>query len=261
VAASAATAGYRCRVDTVPEMRTLTFEGVFNFRDLGGYRGADGRTVRWRRLFRSDSLSRLARADREAFSALGVRTVLDLRRPAEVTRDGRVPDWDGLRWRHIHPDHPEWSHEHWDERAGVARYLADRYAELADRGAAGLGTVLGIVADFRTAPVVVHCVAGKDRTGVVSALVLALLGVADDDIAADYALTQESAPRFAAWFRKTYPELAAIAPPPYFTQTPPEAMLLFLAELRARYGSIEGYATEAGLSADQIDELRNHLLD
>ncbi|HEX2357566.1 MAG TPA: tyrosine-protein phosphatase [Micromonosporaceae bacterium] len=242
-------------------MRTLAFSAVFNFRDLGGYPGADGRTVRWRRLFRSDSLSRLTDTDREAFAALGVRTVVDLRRPYEVARDGRVPDWEGLLWRHIHPDHPEWDHDLWDERAGVARYLADRYAELADIGAAGLGGALGVLANSATAPAVVHCVAGKDRTGVVCALTLALLGVADDDIAADYALTREAEPRFAAWLREAYPELAASTPPPYFTQTPPEAMLLFLRELRARHGSIERYAAAAGVTAGQIESLRTNLLD
>jgi protein-tyrosine phosphatase len=248
-------------VDTAPATRNISFSAVFNFRDLGGYRGADGRTVRWRRLFRSDSLSRLAEPDRDAFGALGVRTVLDLRRPYEVARDGRVPDWNGLLWRHVHPDHPEWDHDLWDERAGVARYLADRYAELAGLGIAGLGTALGVIADAAAAPVVVHCVAGKDRTGVVSALTLALLGVADAEIAADYAITQRSGRRFAAWLRETYPALAAMTPPPYFTQTPPEAMLLFLRELRERHGSVEGYATRAGLTAGQIDSLRHHLLD
>jgi protein tyrosine/serine phosphatase len=242
-------------------MRTLAFSAVFNFRDLGGYGGVDGRNVRWRRLFRSDSLSRLGDPDRDAFAALGVRTVLDLRRPYEVERDGRVPEWDGLLWRHIHPDHPEWDHDLWDERAGVARYLADRYAKLAVLGASGVGAALGVLADSVAAPVVVHCVAGKDRTGVVSALTLALLGVADDDIAADYALTGEAEPRFTAWLREAYPHLAAQTPPPYFTQTPPEAMLLFLRELRERYGSIEGYAAAAGLSTDQIESLRTHLLD
>jgi protein tyrosine/serine phosphatase len=142
----------------------------------------------------------------------------------------------------------------------VARYLADRYAELADIGAAGIGVALGVLADAVTAPTVVHCVAGKDRTGVVCALTLALLGVADDDIAADYALTEQAAPRFTAWLHETYPELAARTPPPYFVQTPPEAMLLFLRELRARYGAIRGYAEEAGVTAAQIASLRDHLL-
>jgi protein tyrosine/serine phosphatase len=86
------------------------FTAVFNFRDLGGHAGLDGLKVPTGRLFRSDTLSRLADADRVAFGALGIRTVLDLRRPYEVARDGRVPAWDGLVWHNIDPDHREWDH-------------------------------------------------------------------------------------------------------------------------------------------------------
>jgi protein-tyrosine phosphatase len=241
--------------------RSVAFSAVFNFRDLGGLIGQDGRTVRTGRLFRSDSLSRLAESDREAFGALGIRTVLDLRRRHEVARDGRVPPWDGLTWHHIAPEHREWNPADYDERAGVARFLANRYQDLAEEGLAGLAAVLGIIADAGNAPVVVHCVAGKDRTGVVAALALALLGVSDEDIAADYALTQEAEAAFTAWLRRTDPRAAAKQPPHFYLQTPPEAMLLFLAELRARHGSVERYVTGAGLAPEQIATLRQHLLE
>src|SRR5690606_26077456 len=81
--------------------RRIPFERLFNFRDVGGYLGVDGRTVRWRRLFRSDALSGLTEADRERFLGLGVRTVVDLRRPYEIAQAGRVPGWDGLTYRHL----------------------------------------------------------------------------------------------------------------------------------------------------------------
>jgi protein tyrosine/serine phosphatase len=141
----------------------------------------------------------------------------------------------------------------------VARYLANRYLDLTEEGPAGLAAALAVIADSGNAPLVVHCVAGKDRTGVVAALTLSLLGVADADIAADYALTQQSAAAFTAWLRATRPA-AARTPPPYYVQTPPEAMLLFLTELRERYGSVEGYVTAAGLARDRVAALRRHLL-
>ena len=75
--------------------REIRFSQVFNFRDVGGYRGLDGRPVRWRRLFRSDALSNLTEADREPFRRLGVRTVIDLRRTSELTVQGRIPAWRG----------------------------------------------------------------------------------------------------------------------------------------------------------------------
>ncbi|SNT65319.1 Protein tyrosine/serine phosphatase [Asanoa hainanensis] len=233
--------------------RSYPLDGVFNFRDIGGYAGHDGRTVRWRQVFRSDSVHRV---DPAALPSLGVRTVIDLRRPREVARDGRVVDYPGLSYQHIHPEHPEWTAAGPDET--IDRFIADRYRELADIGTAGIAAALKVIADPTAGPVVVHCVAGKDRTGVVCALTLSLLGVADDDVAADYALSTAASQRFSAWLRAALPD--AEVPPTPFMASPATAMLLFLAELRDRHGSIEGYATHAGLTTDDLAALRSHLL-
>ena len=238
--------------------RHISFAAVFNFRDLGGYTGHGGRTVAWRRLYRSDSLHRLAGPDRDAFAALGIRTVLDLRRPGEVARDGRVPELPTLAYQHVHPDHPEWRADTYDETAGVARFLADRYLELAEQGSEGLARAIALIADAGAAPLVMHCVAGKDRTGVVAALTLDLLGVSDVDIGEDYALTGLAEAKFTAWLRKT--RVFDREPPPYYALTPPDAMLLFLSELRARYGSVQQYLARAGLAPDHVTALRAHLL-
>jgi hypothetical protein len=245
-------------VDTSPVTRALAFATLFNFRDIGGYPGVDGRAVRWRRLFRSDSLHRLDGVDREAFTALGVRTVVDLRRPYEVTRLGRVPEYDGLAYHHIHPEHAEWHEAGFAEGEPLERWLADRYLDLARDGAAGIGRALAVVADPDAAPVVVHCVAGKDRTGVVCALTLSLLGVADDDIAEDYALSTAASAAFTAWVRSEHPDAPAL--PTQYLASPAGAMNGFLAGLRDRYGSIEEYVAEAGLTAGQVDAMRAHLL-
>ncbi|AXO33628.1 hypothetical protein MicB006_1330 [Micromonospora sp. B006] len=236
------------------------FPTLFNFREVGGYAAGDGRTVRRGRLYRSDSLHRIDETDRAAFTALGIRTVIDLRRPTEVERDGRVPAYDGLTYRHIHPEHADWGANRFDPSGvSLARYLADRYADLARTGTAGLAEAVGLIADSANAPVVVHCVAGKDRTGIVCALTLAVLGVPDEDVVADYALSSAASQRFAEWVRATLPD--AEEPPPPFLASPAEAMELFLAELRAGYGSVEGYLTHAGVTEAQLESLRTHLLD
>ncbi|MGN9808387.1 tyrosine-protein phosphatase [Micromonospora sp. BQ11] len=245
-------------MDTTGTDRRIPFSAMFNFRDVGGHTGHDGRTVRRGRLYRSDSLHRIDDTDREAFAALGVRTVIDLRRPYEVERDGRVPDFDGLTWRHIHPEHAEWHERPYEPGADLARYLADRYADLAATGTAGLAEAVGLIADSANAPVVVHCVAGKDRTGIVCGLTLALLGVPDEDIAADYALSTEAGERFMAWFASTGQQVRPGLPP---LTCPEQAMLLFLAELREGHGSVEDYLRHAGVTDAQLTALRDHLLD
>jgi protein tyrosine/serine phosphatase len=239
-------------------VRDYAFSRVFNFRDVGGLAGMDGRTVRWRRLFRSDSLHGLCTDDRDAFTALGIRTVLDLRRPYEVERDGRIPEWDGIVWRHIHPDHREWSETPFQKGGDLSRYLADRYLDLSEDGASELAEAVALIADQNAAPMVVHCVAGKDRTGVVCALALSLLGVSDMDIAADYALSAVGFERYKARMRKELPD--ETSPSPQWYRSPTEAMMLFLPDLRKRHGSVGEYLIGAGLAPERIDALRAHLL-
>ncbi|MGS2614792.1 tyrosine-protein phosphatase [Micromonospora sp. LZ34] len=244
-------------MDAIEVNRRIPFSAMFNFRDVGGYPGHDGRTVRPGRLYRSDSLHRIDETDRAAFAALGVRTVIDLRRQYEVERDGRVPDFPGLTWRHVPPEHAEWDLQPYQPGSDLARYLADRYADLADTGTAGLARAVGLIADAGNAPVVVHCVAGKDRTGIVCALTLAVLGVADETIGADYALSTEAGERFLAWFASTGKEMRPGLPP---LTCPAEAITLFLAELRERHGSVEDYLRHAGVTDAQLAALRDHLL-
>lgn len=157
--------------------RSITFDNVFNFRDLGGYRGADGRTVRWGRLYRADDLCRLDDADLSRLGELGVRTVVDLRRPWEVERTGRIPEG-SYTWVNAHVVHPEWPVADFADEQARVDYLLARYREMAEQGGEAIGAALRLVADPGAAPLVFHCISGKDRTGLVAAFTLHLLGVA-----------------------------------------------------------------------------------
>ena len=238
--------------------RSLTFSASYNFRDVGGYTGLDGRTVSWRRLFRADSLHRLKGTDLAAFHDLGVRTVVDLRRPFEIERHGRVPHSDGLDYRNLVIEHVDWDSVEQPTDVAHERWLADRYLNFAEDGRAGLAAALGVIADPATAPVVVHCMAGKDRTGVVCALTLSLLGVSDAEIAQDYALTEVAMASLTAYLQQNKPE--AVQDKYHIFDCPQEAMLLFLADLRERHGSVEGYVREIGVDAGQLASMREHLL-
>lgn len=229
--------------------RMSLFSSLRNFRDVGGCPTTDGRRVRTARLYRSDTLAKISDEDLRVFADLGVRTVVDLQRPSEIAQRGRIADAPGRRYVNIPPEHAPWGTHAYDETDGPVRFLADRYRDLARDGHAGFGTALGILADESAGPVVVHCYAGKDRTGVLIALTLGLLGVADDEIADDYA-------RSDAWTRTSAPADL----PKHWTVAPREAMVEFLAVLRDDYGSVERYATGASVTPEQIAALRSHLL-
>jgi protein-tyrosine phosphatase len=242
-----------------PYSRNLTFASTYNFRDVGGYAGLDGRTVRWRRLFRADSLHRLTGADWETFAAFGVRSVVDLRRPFEVEEHGRVAEAANLAYLNAVLEHIDWSDVPHPDDVVHARWLADRYLNFTSDGRIGLKAALEVIADPVASPVVVHCMAGKDRTGVVCALTLGLLGVSDEDIAADYALTETAMASLTAYLREHNPKV--IEGNDHMFDSPAEAMLLFLEDLRTEHGSVEQYVREIGLNAEQVATMRDHLLD
>jgi protein-tyrosine phosphatase len=237
--------------------RGVVFTDVYNFRDLGGYPAADGRTVAWGRLYRSDDLAQLSATDLETFAALGIRTVIDLRRPNEVAEFGRFPETDGVEYHHIHLPHPHWPSQHFSDTAARTEFVVDRYREMSIASADGFGAALRLIADAETAPLVFHCIAGKDRTGILSALTLSLLGVDDDTVADDYALSEAAEPQ--AWVRwaKRRP---GIVRPENVTISPREAMLQFLTEIRDRHESVAGYVASVGVTDDHIAALRRHLL-
>lgn len=241
-----------------PYPRNLGFSRTYNFRDVGGYTGLDGRTVRWRRLFRSDALHRLGEDDAEEFAALGIRTVIDLRRPFEIEKYGRVADRYGLDYRNLVLKHVDWEEVEHPDDVVHERWLADRYLNFAEDGRDALLGSLRVIADPSQAPVVVHCMAGKDRTGTVCALALSLLGVSDEDIATDYALTTSAMERLTAYLLEKHPE--AVRGNEHMYDSPVGAMQLFLDDLRALHGSVEGFVKEIGLSDDEIAGMRAHLL-
>lgn len=238
--------------------RSITFGNVFNFRDLGGYRGHGGRTVRWGRLFRADDLCRLDDADLTRLGDLGIRTVVDLRRPREVERMGRVAEGT-YTWVNAHVVHTEWQWAEFPDPQSRVDWLAERYADMVERGGPAIGEALRLVADPDAAPLVFHCISGKDRTGLVAAFTLHLLGVSDDDVADDYALSEPAEEANFNWYAARDPEhtlrrLDGIA------VVPREAMLAVFDSLRATHGSVRDYLRSVGVTDAHVESMREHLL-
>jgi hypothetical protein len=243
--------------------RELTVDGAFNVRDLGGLSTGAGRVVRRGLVYRSGDLGRLTPAGADQLRALGIATIIDLRTTAEVERRGRFPfEGHGIAYRHrplldLSATEPE------AQLADLPLDVLDRlYRHLAEQGSSNLALVLTWLGEEPTLPALVHCVAGKDRTGTVTAVLLALLGVPDEDIAADYALSQAGLAAFRSWAAEHDVDVAAwlTRVPPQLLEARPEAMLDFLAWLRERHGSIEGYTRSIGVGDETLAALRIRLL-
>jgi protein-tyrosine phosphatase len=249
------------------EERILDWEGALNARDTGGLPTADGRRVRRGALVRSDVLSRLTPSGRAALVAHGIRTVVDVRTSEEIGRDVDYPFRDTRR--EGDPDYVNVSFviELSQEQEAFVRERRERAQRLGelnrmdiDVHRAGIGAVVGAIADAGDGGVLVHCYAGKDRTGITVALLLALVGVSDEDIADDYALTMLNLdPLISEWLetiadhdeRERMRELASPRR---------EAMLETLAYVEERYGGAEEYLLGAGVTPEQIARLRERLV-
>lgn len=238
--------------------RHIDFARLHNFRDLGGYRAEGRRTVRWGRLYRSDSLSKLEGADLDRFRALGVRTVIDLRYPWEIDAKGRVPKGADVTYHNLSIEHRPYDQAAIDPALDPWRHLADRYAEVALDGAKEIRQAIEVIA-AEDEPQVFHCASGKDRTGLIAALVLTLVGVSEDDVARDFALTELATERLVADWKAAHP--ARELKWPGYGRAPEDVIRLFLADLKETYGSVPAYAaTHLGIDDDTVARLRERLL-
>lgn len=245
-------------------MRDIALVDTFNLRDLGGYATEDGRTVRWRRLFRGAGLQRLAGADLETVRALGIVTAIDLRTDGEVRATGTFPFGPlAATFHHLPMIERIWDLSELDPDAAPHDFLVSRYRDMLDEGAPTIATALELLARPGALPGAFYCAAGKDRTGVLAALVLGALGVPDEAIVADYHLSKERVERIRARALETRGAGASamVAQPPAFMQAPAEAMEGLLGWIREAHGSPRSYLVAIGVGDATLDALRDALLE
>ncbi len=240
--------------------RLVKLEGCLNFRDLGGYMTRAGRRVRWGQLYRSDALHHMSPRDVEHVrDELGVRAVIDLRSSAEVALDGMGPlATPPMDYHHI----PLFDGGRGDvEPEEIPLDLGHQYFLLLRTARGAIRCVLEILADA-TEPALFHCAAGKDRTGLISAVVLGLLEVEESHIVEDYVFTSRNIERIIERLRQTpsYKEVFDQLPPQTL-HAEPESMASFLARVREAHGSLRDYALGLGLASDTVALLEERLLD
>jgi protein-tyrosine phosphatase len=246
--------------------RDLVWDGCLNVRDLGGLPTRDGGETRSGAVVRADSVRQLSDEGWQALVDHGVSTVIDLRGdheraddpPAELPVDVvHVPFLEAgeAEWEEIGPELEAVA----EAAPDVATATRDVYLIFLERFRPNVAASVRAVATASEGAVVVHCAGGKDRTGLLAAFLLHLAGVDDEDIAADYALSEERLrPRHERWFAaaETEEELARLR---RITQTPAAAMVGVFAELERRYGSVEGYLRGAGLTDEELELARARL--
>ncbi|HXX91574.1 MAG TPA: tyrosine-protein phosphatase [Acidimicrobiales bacterium] len=242
--------------------RHIELSGCCNFRDLGGYPAADGRSTAWRRVFRADGLTNLTEDDLAVLEDIGIRTVVDLRTDTETENRGRFPaHLDHIAYHHLpltetlpgEEQAPEW---------GDAGFVAERYKGMLVDGATSVVATVRLLADEACLPAVFHCSVGKDRTGVLAAVVLGFLGVPEPVIVEDYALSAAAMVRVLERLEAEFPDAREVIDRyrPVILSVEPAAMRGLLDAVRSEHGSFDGLAAALGVGAE-VEALRGALLE
>jgi protein tyrosine/serine phosphatase len=254
-------------------MPWIELDGAVNVRDLGGLPTEDGRKTVAGRLLRADNLQDLSASDvGRLVHDIGVTTVVDLRSSAELASEGPAPldAVDGVRHAH-HPVMPEIGSA--TDAAAEALLIRAKHDRSRFPGDPTCGHYLGYLEDRPDQVVgalrsiaqakgaaLVHCAAGKDRTGVVVALALTVTDVRPEAIIADYAATGERAEAILSRLRRSATYARDIDNVPAESHRPrPESMAAFLQQMNARYGGVTRWLTDHGLARDELDLLRAKL--
>lgn len=257
--------------------RFVPLRGCVNFRDLGGYPGLGGRRVQTGRLFRSDALQDLTPEDASILQdRLGLAAIIDLRNTDEAARDGvgllpglgldyaHFPLLDGRGFPPIAgrpadgnpvpgPSRAGWGRR----RSDIVRRLSDTYLWILDNSGGQLAAAVNAIAARLDRPLVFHCSAGKDRTGMVAALLLELLGVAPEIRAVDYLLTNLAVEGILRRIRRMQPDSHAIN---QSLRAQPLAFQQFQDRLRAEGGGAASYLRRYGVTDATLVQLRRELL-
>lgn len=238
--------------------RIIEIEGCYNLRDIGGYPTREGGTTRWGVLLRSASPHRMPRESWKPFAELGVRTLIDLRRPSEARREGyaeHVPL--GMHYKAI----PLFD----DEQYWTVDTPADDLSQLYERILAYCGPQLNIA--LRTiaedaGTTLVHCAVGKDRTGVVIALALGAAGVDAETIAEDYAHSAALLSPLVDSFRaNVQAEGGDLERLERMLESRHEVMIQTLEHLENNYGGFGSYFERIALSGQTVEQLRRRLVE
>ncbi len=240
--------------------RWLHGTGLRNLRDLGGYPTGTGRATRWRQVYRSGTLADLPDDGTKPFAELRLRLILDLRKSGEREEAPNPVDsrHHELPSRHLSATDPSTLRT----QADGERWLHEDYLGMLDQGSQAIGELLAQVADAE-GPVLFHCLGGKDRTGIVAALLLTALGVPRPVVLDDYELTvlHQGPQHFPTVIESFVSQGIAREAATAILSTPRWAMAEALELVDDELGGIETYLTKTcGLASEDLHRLRVRLI-
>ena len=240
--------------------RFVPLHGSSNFRDLGGLPTTTGATTAWHRVYRSDTLQELTEGDvKTLLGDVGLAAVIDLRTSREIKNEGRGPlEGEAVAYYHL-PFIPDLEVQKEVPDAAERDVLAD-YRNMLDKAGHIIAEAVHTVA-ASDGPIVFHCAAGKDRTGILAALLESIAGVSRDVVVGDYVLTNQVIKQICERLARfdTYTNVRVNDWTTFRCRA--EVMEGFLDILDERHGGAEGWARDVGLSPADLTSVRNLLVE
>ena len=242
--------------------RHVSLETAHNFRDLGGYPTRDGRVTRWGVAYRADALYSLNEADWSVLRKRNVCHVIDLRSEMELETRGRLSDdLEGITVHHFPVLDIPWADADTPDVDTAYEFLMWAYPEMIAAGGHRLAAAVETVAMVDD-PIVFHCAAGKDRTGLVAMLILGSLGVPDDVIVADFELSNDGLARLRKWAESNDSNLMTRLgnAPAAFLDADGRALADLMTTWSKDHGSIRNFARHLGVSDEALLRLEARLV-
>ncbi len=251
--------------------RRVWLDGPVNFRDLGGYKTSDGRRIKWGKVFRADNLARLSAMDQTRLENMGIELICDFRTGAEIEKaPDKFPAGNASKYLHLPVIHGESDNTILFDRIkkGDVEWInidlmIEGYIKSLENYADIWGEVIKHLANTKSFPMVFHCTAGKDRTGICAALILLVLGVPEQSVIEDHHLSNIF---IAKVLDKIYTYIQSLGIPPervspYFT-APKECITSLIHHLNDNYGSAFNYFTKkAKIDPKILAVLEQNLLE
>lgn len=235
--------------------RIISVEGAYNVRDLGGYTTKNGTTTTWGVFYRADGLHKLSESSRTLLTDRDIAHVIDLRHAREVEEKKNVfADDERVAYHHISLINPT------ALASSQVRSLGDLYVNLLEGSQDELQRIFSLLAESSNRAALYHCTAGKDRTGVVSALLLDLAEVPHETIIEDYSLTAVCLQPLMEELRSDRPEGMPAEMYEHFIGCDPANMVMMLGYLREKYTNAEHYLRGIGITESQLQALKTRLV-
>lgn len=233
----------------------LELEGTYNTRELGGYINQDGKTLKKQKLLRSDTLSNLTDNDREKLYRYGIRTVIDLRRSREILEEpSKLQHYKDIKYYHISlslNDHYGFMQQRKEES------LFDLYKGYLTGRQEQLNEIIEVISSHLSNGVLFHCTAGKDRTGIISMILLKICNVDDETIKMDYEVSEGN--MFDYLMKRRNDGIQN--EPDFLLRSDRSEMDKTLHFIESHYGTFHQYISHIKIPSNVLDTIRNHVLE